>query len=248
MDVSTLKTTFVLVDNASTHIDAARLAHTFIENPIVVQRNRNWGFGSSCNLGAFQIPEADAYFFLNPDTSLPDACVIDKLYTFLKRERPRSGIVAPRLRYPDGSHQETCRRFPKWHTPLFQRSHWFATTAFGRRHADWFLMRDDDLTIPRMVDWVQGSTLMVDGPLFREIGGFDERYFMYFEDTDLCRRCWERGRPVYYLPHTEVIHEYGKASENGKTGMMRTFLTNRMARVHGESWMKYVWKWKKTQV
>jgi len=241
MEASSLQIQFVLVDNASSQIDSIKLAHENFDHPIVIQREKNYGFGSSCNRGVREV-NADVYFFLNPDTSLSDPLTIDKLYTFLKKERPAAGIVAPRLRYLNGNHQETCRRFPVWHMPLFQRSHFFHKTKFGKKYIDHFLMRDYDCTKPRMVDWVQGSTLMIDAHLFHEIGGFDKRYFMYFEDTDLCQESWQRGRPVYYVPQIEVFHEYGKASAS-TPGMIKSFLKNRMVRAHILSWMKYMYKW-----
>ena len=94
----------------------------------------------------------------------------------------------------------------------------------------------------RMVDWVQGSAFMIDGALFDELGGFDERFWMYFEDIDLCRRSWRAGRPVYYLPDVELFHAYGKESDQG-AGVVENVLKNRKARTHIMSWLKYSWKW-----
>lgn len=239
IDASSLKIGFVLVDNASTAFDAHVLARTHLKNPIVILRNGNFGMGASSNRGAAEV-SADYYFFLNPDTSIKDLHVFDELYGFMKTNA-QVGIVAPRLRYLDGRLQETCRRFPAWYLPFVQRTNWFP--RYGERYAHHFLMRDYHHETPRMVDWVQGSALMIPSDLFWEIGGFDSRFFMYFEDTDLCREAWKRGRPVYYLPQAEILHLYGKASAKEK-GILANFFKNRMGRVHIASWLKYVWKWK----
>ncbi|MBI4599172.1 glycosyltransferase family 2 protein [Candidatus Uhrbacteria bacterium] len=238
IDASPLRISFVLVDNASTELDAAVLAHTHMRRPLVIQRDGNYGMGASLNRGVEEV-SADYYFFLNPDTSIGDLAVFDKLYAFM-RAHPRTGIAAPRLRYLDGRLQETCRRFPAWFMPFAQRTNWLG--AFSARYARRFLMCDYDHERPRMVDWVQGSALMISADLFRELGGFDRRFFMYFEDTDLCRQCWERCRPVYYVPHAEILHLYGKASDKEK-GLLANFFFNPMARAHIASWMKYALKW-----
>lgn len=83
---------------------------------------------------------------------------------------------------------------------------------------------------------------MIDGKFFHELGGFDERYFMYYEDVDLCRTSWLAGRPVYYLPEAVLYHAYGKASAKGE-GTIDKILHNRTTRIHIASWLKYTLKW-----
>ncbi|TAL51326.1 glycosyltransferase family 2 protein [Patescibacteria group bacterium] len=236
---TSLDVRFIVVDNASTAFDAHAYVKSFVPESIVVLRDRNCGFGSSCNRGAQEI-HADYYFFLNPDTRIDDVTVVDKLHAFFKRY-PRVGIVAPKILYMDGRVQETCRRFPSWYTPLVQR-----TSLLDKKksevHRRTFLMEDFGHHKRRLVDWVQGSAFMIDGKLFRELGGFDDRYFMYYEDVDLCRQCWERGRPVYYLPEAVVYHAYAKESAKGG-GMVSQLLSNRQTRAHIKSWLRYSAKW-----
>lgn len=239
MDNTDLKVGFVLVDNGSDQIDARALAKHYIPEAIVVLRHGNHGFGRSCNRGAQEV-SADYYFFLNPDTRIDDASMLEELHAFMKAH-PKVGIAAPRIRYMDGRIQETCRRFPSWHTPIVQRTS-VAPRAFAEAHKKAFLMEDYDHDTRRLVDWVQGSAFLIDGKLFHEIGGFDDRFFMYYEDVDLCRQCWDRGRPVYYLPHVELYHEYGKGSA-GKGGFVGDVLKNRLLRAHLASWIKYTLKW-----
>jgi N-acetylglucosaminyl-diphospho-decaprenol L-rhamnosyltransferase len=242
IEKSSLKMAFVLVDNASTEYDAYEFVTEHMPEAIVILRNKNHGFGSSCNRGARDL-NAKYYFFLNPDTDIVNESVIDALHKFMTNY-PRVGIVAPKLKYMDGRVQETCRRFPKWYTPIIQRTNIFPN-RLNEEHRKNFLMEDFSHDEPRMVDWVQGSAFMIDGDLFREIGGFDERYFMYYEDVDLCRQCWEKGRPVYYLPEVELFHEFTKASAKQKSTLEGLF-TNRLLRAHIGSWLKYMKKWRST--
>lgn len=236
MESSSLKTLFVLADNGSTKFDADQAAKEL--SGAIVIRQPNLGFGNGCNRGAAEV-DADAYFFLNPDTILHDPKVLDTLYTFLKTH-PKAGIAAPRLLYPDGTLQETCRRFPPWHVPFLRRTS-IAKSGSPKRALDRFLMRDYDHTALRLVDWAQGSALMMDGALFRALDGFDDRFFMYYEDVDLCRRSWLAGRPVYYVPFAELTHVYTRDSMDG--GVLRSLLRRRTAREHIKSWIKYTLLW-----
>jgi GT2 family glycosyltransferase len=239
LKTSNLKTAFILVDNASTIYDAHALTKKFVPEAQVILRNKNYGFAHSCNRGAREVV-ADYYFFLNPDTVLEDLRVVEKLFSFMKA-CPTCGIAAPRIRYPDSRIQETCRRFHKWFTPIVQRTSLWPKAA-AEKHRRQFLMTDYNHDKYRLVDWVQGSALMIDGNLFHELKGFDERFFMYYEDADLCRRCWLKGRPVYYVPEAEVFHSYGKESEV-KGNILAGIIKNRMAQAHIISWLKHTFKW-----
>ncbi|MBI4438288.1 glycosyltransferase family 2 protein [Candidatus Uhrbacteria bacterium] len=239
IDATPLTVKFVLVDNDSTAFNAHALVNRFVPEAIVILRDRNVGFGRSCNRGAREV-DADYYFFLNPDTRVDDGELLLKLAVFMK-STPRVGIAAPKILYPDERLQETCRRFPAWFTPIAQRTSLMSPKKITAHRAA-FLMEDFGHHKPRMVDWVQGSAFMMDAALFHEIGGFDDRYFLYYEDVDLCRSAWVRGRPVYYVPAAVLYHAYGKASAAG-TGTWNRLLRNRTTRIHIESWLKYTLKW-----
>lgn len=239
IDATPLRVRFILVDNVSTHIDVHALTKKNLPEAIVILRDKNVGFGRSCNRGAQEV-EADYYFFLNPDTRVDDPEVLLKLYRFLKTF-PRVGIAAPKILYMNGRLQETCRRFPSWFTPIAQRTALIKKEKIDKHRRD-FLMEDFEHHKRRMVDWVQGSAFMIDGNLFHELGGFDERYFMYYEDVDLCRNCWLQGRPVYYLPEAVLYHAYGKESAKGESTLDK-LLHNRTTQIHIISWLKYTLKW-----
>lgn len=240
-EASELSTHFVLVDNASTAFDAHELAKLEMQDAVVIRRDENAGFGHSCNRGAQEM-ESDYLFFLNPDTILTDEKVLASLHARMKKQ-PQLGIIAPQVLHFSGEHQETCRRFPRWYMPVVQRTR-FGNSTFGQRYADAFLMRDVDHRRPRLIDWAQGSALFISRTLFEELGGFDKRFWMYFEDIDLCRRAWNLGRPVCYDPRVQLQHAHGKASAGNGVGHIQNLLSNRAARAHLVSWLKYQWKWR----
>lgn len=240
LDNTSLNVRFVLVDNASTKFDAHSYVKKHIPESIVILRDKNVGFGASCNRGVQEV-EADYYFFLNPDTRIDQLDLLSQLRTFLS-QHPNVGIVAPKVLYMDGKIQETCRRFPAWYTPIVQRTHLFDNEK-THKHKQEFLMHDFHHDKKRLVDWVQGSAFMIRGEIFKKIGGFDERYFMYYEDVDLCRACWVNGYPVYYLPDVCVYHRYAKESAEGKGGTFQKIVKNPQTRAHISSWIKYTYKW-----
>ena len=236
---SLLKTTVVVVDNASTQYFANEFVDEHLPGAICLLRNIDAGYGRSCNRGAREV-EADYYFILNPDTVLIQETILDDLYAFA-RSHPESGIIAPQIAYPDGRLQDTCRRFPKWFVPILQRSR-LGETACGKAYLRKFLMRDYPHAETRMVDWVQGSAMFIPGDLYKQIRGFDDQFWMYCEDMDLCHRAWQLHRPVYYAPSIRLEHGWGKASE-GQGNIIMKFFRNPMSRAHLKSWIQYLWKW-----
>lgn len=241
IDVTPLKVQFIVADNASTKYHANEVVDKHFEkNAIVLLRNGDFGFGRSCNRGA-SVAEAKYLFFLNPDTILSDDRVLETLYRFLE-ERPKVGIAAPKVLHFDGRLQETCRRFPKWYMPIVQRTS-LKNSDFGKDYVSEFQMNDYDHAHLRMIDWAQGSALFMSKALFDTLHGFDDRFWMYFEDMDLCRRSWGEGRPVYYFPNVVLQHAHGKESAKEKN-LIKNILMNKMARAHIASWLKYEWKWR----
>lgn len=201
-----------------------------------VQSERNRGMGGGNNLAA-RGAVGLYLLLLNNDTLLkPDSVRI--LLDFYNSHR-NSGLVGPKLQYPDGRLQYTCLRFPGILTPLYRRTF---LGQFAKRHLAYFLYEDYDHQTAREVDWVQGSAMLIKRSLFEELAGFDERFFMYFEDIDLCRRIWQSGWKVFYCPEAVMIHDHARASANDRW-YLAPFI-NRLSQIHLASWIKYFIKWK----
>ena len=169
---------------------------------------------------------------------LPESNAIKLLYNYALNES-RVGIVGPKLLNSDGSTQDSCFRFPDPLLPLYRRT--FLGKFFNKK-LDYFIMSDFDKSSTRKVDWLMGSCLMVSKKTLDRVGCFDKRYFMYFEDIDLCRSVKKLGLNVIYHPGAIVIHDHGRASAQ-KPWYLAPF-TEKLAREHIKSWIKYFYKWK----
>lgn len=228
----------VVADNASKQ-DTAQIVQRILPDATVLLRHDDHGYGRSCNRATQDI-RADYYFILNPDTVLTQPDIFARLLASAE-QHPEVGIIGPQIFYFDGRLQETCRRFPRWYMPLVQRS-FLGRTAWGKRYADQFLMTDDPHTRVQHVDWIQGSAMFLRSDVWHLLGGFDDRYWLYFEDIDLCRRSLLAGMPVLYDPTIQLKHAHGKTSAKHRSMLMNLFLVKE-ARGHLISWIKYTWKW-----
>jgi GT2 family glycosyltransferase len=229
----------VVVDNGSGDGVGKMLAEEF-PGTLFLQNGKNIGFGAANN-NAVRAVRAKYYLFLNPDSKFTEPGTLSRLHRFME-ENPAVGMCAPRLVNPqDGTLQLSCCRFPTVMTPFYRR------TALGQleskaRQVNKFLMRDWEHDRRRMVDWVIGSAMFVRASAVEKVGLFDERFFMYFEDTDWCRRFWLNHLPIYYLPEISLAHEHRRSS--AEQSVWSGFFKNKTTRYHVLSWMKYIVKYR----
>jgi hypothetical protein len=230
-ELGDLQYEIIIVDNNSGD-DLAEVAAKFPEVKII-KSEKNLGMGGGNNLGA-KHSQGESILILNPDTAvLGDAIV--KMHRHL-RENPAVGIVGPKLLNTDGTLQYSAMRFPKLHTPILRR------TFLGRffpKHLNNFLMKDFDHASVKEVDWLMGSSLMLRRDILEKDGYiFDEKFFMYFEDIELCRRILKKhGFKVVYFPEAVVIHDHARESAD-KPWFVAPF-ADRLAREHLKSWFRY---------
>lgn len=240
MKQSRYTTKAIFVDNNSTAFHADELIGKFLPQAKVILRDKNHGFGRSMNYGANRV-HAKYYFILNPDTNLIDPDILNKLVAYAE-SHPDAGVIAPKLTNFDGTRQDTCRRFPTWYQPIVQRTR-LGKTTWGKRYSEHFLMHDFDQTTERPIDWAQGSALFVPGDVWRDLGGFDDFFWVYFEDIDLCRRVWASGKKVMYVPSITLHHAYRRTSA-AIPNIMLNIMKSQATRAHIVSGLKYMWKWK----
>jgi GT2 family glycosyltransferase len=237
----------VVVDNASSDDSATMVAAEFPAVRLIANRE-NRGFTGGNNQG-LALARGRYVFFLNPDTEVVGdalAMMVDYMDT-----HPEVGALGPQLLYGDGSLQSSCRRFPTFATALFESTplawHW-PRNPWARRY------RMEDLSPPPPlpdgsaarsplgktesrgfgadvemdVDWLVGAALLVRREVLAQIGGFDEGYFMYSEELDLCRRIKQAGWRIVHLPTAQVIHYEGKSSEQNVAGRHIRFQTSKV--------------------
>ena len=205
----------VVVDNASRDgsVEAARRADAGIE---VVQTGANLGFGAAVNRGAAQL-QGDV-LVMNPDAVLEPGAV--KALVAVLEQSPDVGIVGPRIENPDGTLYPSARTFPAMGDAM---GHAFVgLVAPGNRFTRRYRMLDWDHAVAARVDWVSGAAFLARRACFDALDGFDEAYFMYMEDVDLCWRAHRAGWAVAYEPAARVVHVQGVSTDLAPYRMIAT--------------------------
>jgi N-acetylglucosaminyl-diphospho-decaprenol L-rhamnosyltransferase len=170
-----------------------------IDNLRIIQNKKNIGYGAACNQG-IRMAQGKYTLILNPDVKI-DSNALKRMADFLEKNKD-ANIVSCRLHNSDGSLQHSCKRFPTL-SVLIARRVSFPFAYLFKRNLSRYEMREYDHKLPRRVDWVSGALMLMRRKYF-----FDEKYFMYFEDVDLCRQV----KNIYYYPLVFAIHKSERAS------------------------------------
>ena len=199
----------------------------------IIEAPQNAGFGSGYNFGA-KYANGEYLLINNPDKILPRDGV-EKLVQKLMSNAD-IGILAPKLVHPDGSRRLSMRAFPRVIDILSRRSFLRILCPGCLRR---YLMLDSDPNQEVEVDWVVGGCFMISAALFQQIHGFDERFFLFFEDTDLCKRVHRAGKSVVYFPQVQASDKRNRLSGESFFDL----LFKKTGRIHVASAIKYFWKW-----
>ncbi len=206
----------VVVDNDSGDGSFERMSEALKDRPRfrVVQSGRNGGFGAGNNVGIrLGLPDGrrpDYVYILNSDAfPAPDA--VRLLLDYLE-QRPAVGLAGSYIHGPDGEPHVTCFRFPSVASEFEGAAR---TGPISRLLAKWIVA----IGVPEAsgpVDWLAGASLMIREEVVQKVGVFDETFFLYFEETDLCRRAAEAGWPTHFVRESRVEH-IGSVSTGMKT-------------------------------
>lgn len=239
---SALRVQVIVADNAS-HDDIEGYLKLNFPQVRVMALSKNVGFGRGQNAAIAAIP-AKYYFLVNPDVEFPDSGrTIERMYQWMEAH-PKVGVLGPQLLNRDGSLQYSCYRFPRFFAQPARRLGLQTRWRWVARQVDEFLMKDFEHDRTQPVDWIMGSAMFVRDAAISQVGMFDDRFFMYFEDCDWCRRFWEAGWPVYYVHDIRLTHGHRRAS--AALPGLKAVLFNPLTRIHIKSWVKYFWKWRHT--
>jgi N-acetylglucosaminyl-diphospho-decaprenol L-rhamnosyltransferase len=211
----------IVVDNGSS--DATLdIAHD--RGAVVLDRGHNGGFAVGVNAGA-RTARGDRFAVLNPDVDFVTTHVMDRLERHL--EHPAVGVAAPALELPDGEVQGSAREVPS-PFDLCRRRFWKKSP--------------DEVRIdkPVTVDWVVAACLAIRREAFDAVGGFDERYFLYFEDVDFGVRLRQAGYAIVYDPTIRVLHGHA-ADSNGPLASWATRQHIRSAYTFYSNHSGYLW-------
>ena len=160
------------------------------------------GFSENCNYG-LKKAEGKYVLILNPDVIVKKDA-IEKLYKFMLRKQ-NAVICGPKLLNPDMSLQYSARRFPNVLTFIVRRTplrYLLKNSSVNKKHLNYEM----DHSKEQKVDWLLGSALFLEKDFIQKIGGFDERFFLYVEDIDICMRIWQNNKEVWYVPKSIMIH------------------------------------------
>lgn len=193
----------VVVSNSEYSGKEADAARERLADARLIVSPRNAGYAGGVNL-ALAAATAPFFLLLNPDCRLTDGRVpalVDSM-----QSQPRVGVAGPRVVDANGEVQPSCRRFPKPYTFLLVRGP-FRRFPFARRERRRYLMEDFDRDSEAEVDWLSGGAILVRMAALKDVGPMDERYFLYMEDVDWCRRFWQKGWAVQFNPASTVRHD-----------------------------------------
>ena len=206
------KTEIIVVDNDSRD-RSQEIVTAHFPDISWIQMKDNVGFGKACNIG---VKKAQGTFvlLLNPDTVISKNTLIESV-NFL-RANPDVGLMGPKILNSDGTLQESCHRsFPSPADAIYHFTGLSKLFPKSKVFGNYYLTYLDSDTSTQ-VDAVSGSFMFLSRAVFNQIGGFDERFFMYGEDLDICWRISDAGLKVWYYPGTQIIHRKGKSSSKVK--------------------------------
>jgi hypothetical protein len=194
----------IVADNASTDGTVEMLVDRFPRVRIIASPE-NLGFGRASNL-CWHEAKSSLVLFLNSDTVVSDRA-LDRLVE-LARERPEAGAIGPRLLYPDGEIQMSFGAMPGIASEVLQKL-WNAGYARGKGPLRSAVRRR--YTRERTVDWVSAACLLTRRDTLETVSGFDENFFLYSEDIDLCARIRATGARILFTPEVEIVHLLGRS-------------------------------------
>jgi len=217
-----------LIDNSPTNKLKTLANHPDIECVFI---GKNIGFGSGHNTVINRIKEKSKYhLILNPDVSFKPS-VLPNLIKAIEKEEELV-MIAPKVLFPNGEHQYTCRRYPSFFELFIRRSGIF--TRLFRSLIEKGEYKDRVLTKPFYPDFLQGCFMLFKKNDFLRIKGFDERYFLYMEDVDICKKIDALGKKKMYYPKEEIVHVHKKGSSKNIKLFIQHFLSS----------IQYFYKWR----
>ena len=212
---------------------------------------KNLGYGAGCNKSAL-MGNSKNILIINCDTDF-SSLEPEKFVNLLNLIDHKNVIGGPKVVDSRNLLHASCFSFDPLSIALKPLRH---VRKMGRLSKfipkyKWFKNRIDRINYDSLsknsisyVDWISGCFMIINREFFMNIGGFDDRFFLYFEDVDICRSAKQMGSKVIFDPRVEVIH-HAKYQSSSYKGILNSIIFNKTARYHICSWLKYMWKWKR---
>ncbi|MCK5019664.1 MAG: glycosyltransferase family 2 protein [Candidatus Peribacteraceae bacterium] len=201
----------------------------------IIEAPKHLGYGKGNNFGV-KYATGKYILIINPDNILDSTGLLSLVRAMEDDES--IGILAPKLVYEDGTVRSSFRKFPRLFDVFIKRT--FLKFFFQKR----LRLYVGEGGVPKEEtesDWIAGACLLMRKDFYNYLGGFDPRFFLFFEDIDLCRRTWQAGKRVVFYPKVIAYDRKERLSEGG----FITLFTKWTVRRHVISAIKYFWKWRK---
>lgn len=222
----------ILVDNHSADGTVEAIRREYPTVTIIVNQE-NTGFSRANNQG-WQKAHGQYVCFLNPDTIFfndPFPELIKYIQT-----HPQTGAVGPQLLNHDRSHQISVRRFPKFSDQalILLKLRWLGKLLPSIRSYQY--IQDGQSTVPVVVDQIMGACMFMPRKVLADAGSFDEGYWIWFEEVDLCRRFKSKGYQVVYVPQAQLIHLGGQSFAHHMSIIKQLWFMKSLSRYAGKWW------------
>lgn len=218
-----------LVNNCSEDVALTQnlnsLANEYRKQSIFVIDSENHGFGAGHNI-AIARAQSDFHFIVNPDVTIPSTEDITKMVDYMVDNQVV--LLSPLIKYPDGRVQHLVKRDPTVLDMLLR----FMGTNVAKKRQEWFTYQPHGYEMIHSASNFPGSFLAFKTSTLQEVGGFDERYFLYMEDSDISRSMAGKGKAVFF-PEASVVHSWQRQNRKSFRGVLQMI----------SSMIKYFNKW-----
>jgi len=231
----------IIVDNSNSVENARKLRQLEkYENVRLIFNQKNLGYTRGTNCGV-NVARGEYIFIVNPDIVWSNKDAFMKLVEFLDLH-PRVGVVGPKqINDTDGSVAMTVRAFPRFWRQIARRM-WLRRLPIIRPKVEFDEMRHLDYTQTQPVDWLQSSFIVVRRSLWNQLGGFNERFFLFMSDPDFCWKMWSAGFEVIYLPEVIVNADGLRCSAGGFLDFFCKWTLRQHFRDALKYHIKYFWR------
>lgn len=226
----------IVVDNG-TYCGTEEMLKEFYPEVKFIQTGKNLGFAGGNNVGIREA-KGEYVMIMNPDITVTEGA-INTIVEYMK-QHPKAGLVGPQLLNPNGTLQYSCFKFQNFKSILYRRT-FLGHTKQGRDFLKNYLLADTDHNKIMPVDWMMGACQTVRRKDLEKVGMYDERFFFYVEDMEWCRRFWDNGFEVIYLPTAKMYHLHEQGSATKPWAFLQ--LNKKMVRWHIASYIKYYLKY-----
>ena len=214
----------IVADNASTDGSVAMLRDRFPQVD-VVESTENLGFACASNL-CWRRAQSPLVLFLNSDTVVPKGALARMVALMSEQRNANVGALGPLLKNADGSIQMSFGSMLSLFAELRQK---ILNAGYGNGRGPLRGYVENLHASERTVEWVSGACLLTRRELLERIGGFDEEFFLYSEDVDLCVRIRAHGASVLFTPEVEITHHRGRSAEKDRD---KVFVESQRSRLH----------------